>query len=150
MFENMRAGFLLQRVARRNPNRPSPQEVVEMCTINAARAYGLPSLGSISPGKQADLIVVRPSFTATPYSGSIYAYIINGIRGPDVRDVVVEGEVIMKDRKATKVNIQEAEKKVVNQVERLWQRLGASPPEAVEPLRLGSGPTAPKKPKSRN
>lgn len=150
MFENMRAGFLLQRVARRNPNWPSPQEVVEMCTINAAKAYGLSSLGSISPGKQGDLIVIRPPFTATPYSGSIYGYIINGIRGPDVRDVVVEGEVIMKDRKATKVNIQEAEKKVLKTVERLWQRLGASPPEAVEPLRLGSGPAAPKKPKPRN
>jgi cytosine/adenosine deaminase-related metal-dependent hydrolase len=149
MFENMRAGFLLQRVARRNPNRPSPQEVVEMCTINAAKAYGLSSLGSISPGKQGDLIVIRPAFTATPYSGSIYGYIINGVRGPDVRDVVVEGEVIMKDRKATRVNIQEAEKKVLKTVERLWQRLGASPPEAVEPLSLGSGPAAPKKPKPK-
>jgi cytosine/adenosine deaminase-related metal-dependent hydrolase len=150
MFENMRAGFLLQRVTRRNPNRPSPQEVVEMCTINAAKAYGLSSLGSISPGKQADIIVIRPSFAATPYSGSIYGYIINGIRGPDVRDVVVEGEVVMKDRKATKVNIQEAERKVLKTVERLWQRLGSSPPEAVEPLRLGSRLPVPKKPKSGN
>jgi putative selenium metabolism protein SsnA len=135
MFENMRAAFLLQRVARRNPNRPSPQEVVEMCTVNAARAYGLTSLGSISPGKRADILVVRPSFMATPYSGSIYGYIVNSLRGPDVRDVVVDGETVMKDRTLVKVDVEESEKRVLRTMDHLWRRLGSSPPEAVELLR---------------
>jgi cytosine/adenosine deaminase-related metal-dependent hydrolase len=135
MFENMRAAYLLQRVARRNPNRPSPREVVEMCTVNAARAYGLKSLGSLSPGKRADVIVVRPSFRATPYSGSIYGYIVNGIGGRDVRDVVVDGEVVMRDKVPTRVDVQKSEEKVLKIMERLWRRLGSHPPEAVEPLR---------------
>jgi putative selenium metabolism protein SsnA len=141
MFESMRAAFLLQRVARRDPNRPSPQEVVEMCTVNAAEAYGLASIGSIAPGKRADIIVVRPSFTATPYSGSIYGYIVNGLRGPDVRDVVVDGEVVVRDRTMLKVDVQKSERKVLKTVERLWRRLGSSPREAVEPLRLGKHPS---------
>jgi putative selenium metabolism protein SsnA len=136
MFENMRAGFLLQRVARRNPNRPSPQEVVEMCTVNAARAYGLSSLGSIEVGKRADIIIVRPTLTATPYSGSIYGYIVNSLRGPDVRDAVVDGQVVMKNRKVLTLDVRKAEAKVLKTMARLWQRLGSSPPEAVEPLRL--------------
>ena len=134
MFENMRAGFLLQRVARRDPNRPSPQEVVEMCTVNAAKAYGLSSLGSIEVGKRADIIVVRPTLTATPYSGSIYGYIVNSLRGPDVRDALVEGQVVMKNGKLLTVDVQKAETKVLKAMDRLWQRLGSSPPEAVEPL----------------
>jgi 5-methylthioadenosine/S-adenosylhomocysteine deaminase len=138
MFENMRAAFLLQRVARRNPNRPSPQEVLEMCTINAAKAYGLDSLGSIEVGKRADLIVVRPSYMATPYSGSVYGYIVNGLRGSDVRDVVVDGEVVIKDKKVLKVDVQKSEAKVLKTMDRLWRRLGPSPSEAVEPLRLDS------------
>jgi putative selenium metabolism protein SsnA len=138
MFENMRAGFLLQRVARRNPNRPTPQEVVEMCTVNAAKAYGLSSLGSIEAGKRADMIVVRPTFTATPYSGSIYGYIVNSMRGPDVRDVIVDGEVTMRNRKVLTVDVQKAEAKVLKIMERLWRRLGPSPREAVEPLGMGS------------
>ena len=138
MFENMRAGFLLQRVARRNPNRPSPQEVVEMCTVNAAKAYGLSSLGSIEVGKRADIIVVRPSFTATPYSGSIYGYIVNGLRGPDVRDAMVDGQVVMKNRKLLTLDVRKAEAKVLRATDRLWRRLGSSPPEAVESLGLNT------------
>jgi cytosine/adenosine deaminase-related metal-dependent hydrolase len=141
MFENMRATFLLQRVASRNPNRPSPQEVVEMCTINAAKAYGLSSLGSISAGKSADIIVVRPSFVATPYTGSVYGYIVNGLRGSDVKDVVIDGEVVVRDKKLAKVDIEKSETKVLKAMDRLWRRLGSSPPEAVEPLRLGTRPS---------
>jgi len=136
MFENMRAGFLLQRVARRNPNMPSPQEVVEMCTVNAARAYGLSSLGSIEVGKRADIIVVRPTFTDTPFSGSVYGYIVNSLRGPEVRDAVVDGQVIMKNRQVLTLDVQKSEVKVLKTMDRLWQRLGSSPPEAVEPLGL--------------
>jgi len=136
MFENMRIGFLLQRVARRNPNRPSPQEVVEMCTVNAARAYGLSSLGSIEAGKKADIIVVRPTLTATPYSGSIYGYIINSLRGPDVRDAMVDGQLVMKNRRLLTLDVRKAEAHVLRAMGRLWKRLGSSPSEAVEPLRM--------------
>ena len=145
MFENMRAGFLLQRVARRNPNRPSPQEVVEMCTVNAAKAYGLPSLGSIEAGKRADVIVVRPAFTATPYSGSIYGYIVNSLRGPDVRDAIVDGQVVMRNRKLLTLDIRRAEATVLKTMGRLWQRLGPSPPQAVEPLGMETHRPEPRK-----
>jgi len=148
MFENMRVGFLLQRVARRNPNRPSAQEMVEMCTVNAARAYGLSSLGSIEVGKRGDIIVVRPTFTATPYSGSIYGYIVNSLRGPDVRDVMVDGQVVMKNRRLLTLDVRRAETEVLKAMERLWQRLGSSPPEAVEPLGLGTPRSSHKKRKS--
>jgi len=137
MFENMRAAYLLQRVSRRNPNRPSPQEVVELCTVNGARAYGLSSLGSIAPGKRADVIVLRPSFVAAPYTGSVYGYIVNGLRGADVRDVTVDGEVVVRDRMTTKIDLAKSEKKVLKAMDRLWERLGGSPHEAVEPLRQG-------------
>jgi putative selenium metabolism protein SsnA len=147
MFENMRAAFLLQRVARRDPNRPSPQEVLEMCTVNAAKAYGLSSLGSIEVGKRGDVILVKPSFMATPYSGSIYSYIINGLRGPDVRDVVVDGEVVVRNKRLLKVDVPKSEARVLKTMERLWNRLGSFPPEAVEPLK--QDPSHPKSKASR-
>ena len=134
MFENMRAAFLLQRVARRDPNRPTAQEVVEMCTVNAARAYGLSSLGSIEVGKRADIIAVRPAFRATPYTGSIYGYIVNSLRGSDVRDAVVDGQVVMRNRKLLTLDVPKAEGRVLKAMDRLWNRIGRSPSEAVEPL----------------
>jgi 5-methylthioadenosine/S-adenosylhomocysteine deaminase len=135
MFENMRAGFLLHRVARRDPNWPSPQQIVEMCTVNAAKAYGLNSIGSIALGKRADMIIIRPDFLATPYSGSIYGYIVSGLKGSDVRDVIVDGELIMRERKFLKIDVGKSEQKVLRTMENLWQRLGPSPRAAVEPLR---------------
>ncbi len=137
MFENMRAAFLLHRVARRDPNRPSPQEVVEMCTVNAAKAYGLSSIGSIAVGKQADIIVIRPAFLATPYTGSIYGYVVNGLKGPDVRDVIIDGEIIMRGRKMMKLDIEKAEQQILKSMDGLWRRFGSSPPATIEPLRLG-------------
>jgi cytosine/adenosine deaminase-related metal-dependent hydrolase len=134
MFENMRAAYLLQRVSRRNPNRPSPQEVVEMCTVNAARAYGLSSLGSLSKGKRADILVLKPTFMATPYSGSIYGYIVNGLRGADVRDVIVDGEVVVRDKRPVKIDLERSQRTVLKVMRSLWQRLGSTPSEAVEPL----------------
>jgi 5-methylthioadenosine/S-adenosylhomocysteine deaminase len=136
MFENMRAAYLLQRAVRRNPNWPSPLQVVEMCTVNAAKAYGLASLGSLARGKRADLIIVRPTFMATPYSGSVYGYIVNGLRGADVRDVVVDGEVVVRNKKLTRIDMAKAQARVLKAMGRLWARLGSSPRDAVEPLGL--------------
>jgi cytosine/adenosine deaminase-related metal-dependent hydrolase len=120
-----------------------------MCTVNAAKAYGLASLGSISPGKWADVIVVRPSFVATPYSGSVYSYVVNALRGPDVRDVVVDGGAVVRDGKVLTVDVAKSEKQVLKTMERLWRRLGTSPPEAVEPVRSESRTFGRKRPRGR-
>ncbi|MDJ0268987.1 MAG: amidohydrolase [Aigarchaeota archaeon] len=136
MFENMRSCFLLHRVARRDPGVVSAQKMVEMATVDAARAYGLRELGSLEPGKKADIIIIRPKILATPLTGSPYNYIVNGIKGGDVTHVFVDGELIAENQRLLKVAQEEAEKEVLGAVERLWERLGASPPEAVEPLKL--------------
>lgn len=136
MFENMRSCFLLHRLSGRDPAAIQPQTVVEMATVNAAKAYGLHDLGSLEVGKRADIIVVRPEVYATPFSGSVYGYIVNGLKGGDVRTVVVDGEVVMENRRLTRLDVEEASSKVRKTIERLWERLGESPAEAVEPLSL--------------
>ncbi len=133
-FENMRSCFLIHRVDRRDPAIIPAQTVVEMATVNAARAYGLADLGSIEVGKKADLIMVRPEVYATPMTGFIYGYIVNGLKGGDVQTVVVDGEVIIENRRLTKIDGETACEKVRKIIERLWERLGFSPAEAVEPL----------------
>jgi 5-methylthioadenosine/S-adenosylhomocysteine deaminase len=134
MFENMRSAFLLQRVARRDPNWPSPQEIVEMSTVNAAKAFGLHSIGSIAQGKRADILVIRPPFIATPYTGSIYGYIVNGFKGSDVKDVIIDGEVVMRERAIANIDIEKTENQVLKSMNNLWSRLGPSPHEAIETL----------------
>jgi cytosine/adenosine deaminase-related metal-dependent hydrolase len=135
-FENMRAAFLIHRVDRRDPAVISPQSVVEMATVNAARAYGLNQIGSLEAGKKADIIVVRPEVMATPLSGNVYGYIVNGLRGGDVVHVYVNGRQVVRNRVFTLLDKEEAEKRVLRTVERLWAKVGETPAEAVEPLGL--------------
>ncbi|MDW8083830.1 MAG: amidohydrolase [Candidatus Caldarchaeum sp.] len=135
-FENMRTAFLIHRVERRDPSVLSPQTVVEMATVNAAKAYGLSSLGSLELGKRADIIVVRPEVCATPIDRNVYGYLVNGVKGGDVEQVFVDGVQVVENRQLTKVDKEKAESTVVKTVEKLWLRLGEEPSEAVEPLRL--------------
>ncbi|MEM4288296.1 MAG: amidohydrolase [Candidatus Caldarchaeum sp.] len=135
-FENMRAAFLIHRVDRRNPSIIMPEKVVEMATVNAAKAYGLDDVGSLEVGKQADVIVLRPEVTATPMTRNVYGYLVNGIRGGDVEHVFVAGRQIIESRDLKTVDKEHAENIILKTVEKLWERLGESPPEAVEPLRL--------------
>ena len=97
MFEEMRLAALLQAV-RRSPGILAARAVVWMATRAGARTLGLEDeIGSIEPGKRADLIVVdrdRPHLAPgpDPYSTLVYAG-----RGSDVRATVVDGEVLVDD-----------------------------------------------------
>jgi cytosine/adenosine deaminase-related metal-dependent hydrolase len=137
MLENVRSAFLLHRVNRRDPTVLSPRQVLEMVTVRAARAYGMRNYGSIAPGNLADLVVLRPRLMATPTTGDPFAYIVNGTSGADVRHVIVGGRTIVEEGRLLTLDLEEAEKRILRTMERLWDRLGTSPPEAVEPLRLG-------------
>ncbi|MCU0249166.1 MAG: 5'-deoxyadenosine deaminase [Vicinamibacterales bacterium] len=97
MFEEMRLAAVLQAV-RLGPGALPARDAVWMATREGARALGLEAeIGSVEPGKRADLIVVgldRPHLApgGDPYSTLVYA-----ARGTDVRHTVVDGEVLVRD-----------------------------------------------------
>lgn len=137
IFENMRAAFLIHRISRRDPNIIPALKVLEMATIDAARAYGLDGeIGSIEAGKRADITVVRPSLASTPYTGDIYGWIIHGLRGGDVKTVIVDGEILLRNGRLVKVELEKAEEKIQKTLERLWERFGETLPPSIEPLRF--------------
>lgn len=79
LFEEMRFAVLLQRARKRQFDAMTAREAVEMATMGGARALGMESeLGSLTPGKQADIIAVRldswnslPAYD--PHSALVYA-----------------------------------------------------------------------------
>jgi 5-methylthioadenosine/S-adenosylhomocysteine deaminase len=93
MFDEMRLAATLQAM-RLGPGSLVARDVLRMATRDGARALGLEHrVGSIEPGKRADIIVValdRPHLAPgpDPYSTLVYA-----ARGTDVRATVVDGEV---------------------------------------------------------
>jgi 5-methylthioadenosine/S-adenosylhomocysteine deaminase len=97
MFDEMRLAATLQAL-RLAPGALPARDVVWMATREGARALGLDhEIGSIEPGKRADLIVVdrdRPHLAPAPDPWSALVY---SARGTDVRCVMVDGEILVRD-----------------------------------------------------
>jgi 5-methylthioadenosine/S-adenosylhomocysteine deaminase len=97
MFEEMRLAATLQAV-RRAPGALTARDAVWMATREGARALGLEAeIGSLEPGKRADLIVIdrdRPHLAPDPDPWSTLVY---AARGPDVRLTMVDGAVLVRD-----------------------------------------------------
>lgn len=100
MFEAMRFAALLHKVKTGDPRAVPATTALEMATINGARALGLESqIGSLEVGKRADLIVVSTaSARMTPIYNPI-SHLVYAARGEDVATVMVNGRVLMRDRK---------------------------------------------------
>jgi 5-methylthioadenosine/S-adenosylhomocysteine deaminase len=104
MFEEMRLAAVLQ-AARRQPGLLVARDVLWMATRAGAQALNLETeIGSLEPGKRADLIVVdrdRPHLTPgpDPYSTIVYA-----ARGSDVRTTIVDGEVLVDDGNPVRID----------------------------------------------
>jgi putative selenium metabolism protein SsnA len=136
MFENMRAAYLLHRVHHKDPNAIDPYTVLEMATINGARLYGLENeIGSIEPGKRADIILIKPSILPTPLTAtSVVGHLINTIDGDDVETVLIDGKPIVKEKKLLTFDEDKAQSIAQTAAFKLWERLKTAKPQ-VDPLR---------------
>jgi cytosine/adenosine deaminase-related metal-dependent hydrolase len=75
------------------------RHVVKMATLGGARALGLESqIGSLEPGKKADLIVVDVTAPHVVPCESPYSALVYACRPSDVRHVVVDGRPLVRDR----------------------------------------------------
>jgi 5-methylthioadenosine/S-adenosylhomocysteine deaminase len=100
MFEAMRIAALLAKHQNNDPSTLSARTVLEMATIRGARALGMDArIGSLEAKKRADLITVSVSGARqTPMYDPI-SHLVYVIHGDDVRNTVVNGKVLMRDRK---------------------------------------------------
>jgi 5-methylthioadenosine/S-adenosylhomocysteine deaminase len=97
MFDEMRLAATLQ-AERQGPGALPARDVLRMATRGGARALGLEAeIGSIEPGKRADLILVRADAPhllpgLDPWSTLVYA-----ARGTDVELTMVDGRILVED-----------------------------------------------------
>jgi 5-methylthioadenosine/S-adenosylhomocysteine deaminase len=100
MFEAMRQAAFLHKLASKDPQALPASTALEMATIGGARALGLDRLvGSLEVGKRADLIVVAMNGARqTPLYHPV-SHLVYVARGGDVRATVVNGRVLMRDRR---------------------------------------------------
>jgi 5-methylthioadenosine/S-adenosylhomocysteine deaminase len=105
MFEAMRTASLLHKLHSADPRAVSARVALEMATSRGARALGMSAtVGSLEVGKRADMILVDVSGARhTPMYDPV-SHLVYVARGDDVRTTIVNGRVLMRDRRVLTLN----------------------------------------------
>lgn len=108
MFNVMRLSANLAKLVKADPAAISVAEVIRAATMGGAQALGMQEkIGSIEVGKYADLIMLDLNAAhLTPLRDALGLVVYAAGRG-DVKHVLVDGEVVIKDRASTKVDAKE-------------------------------------------
>ncbi len=105
MFEAMRQAAFLHKLVGSDPRAIPAPVALEMATIEGARAMGMErEIGSLEPGKRADLLVVSMSAPRQTPMYDAVSHIVYVTRGDDVRTTIVNGKVLMRDRAVLTLN----------------------------------------------
>ena len=103
----------LHKLDRKDRNVMPALKVVEMATLGGARAlHREKDLGSLEPGKLADLIILDHNSTALVPLYDVYSTLVYAASPRDVRTTVIHGRVVMEDRKILTLNSQEVREKM--------------------------------------
>jgi 5-methylthioadenosine/S-adenosylhomocysteine deaminase len=105
MFQAMKAFCLLSAVSEPEPGPPLAHEALHHATLGNARTAGLAGkLGAIKPGHKADLVMIDLHDTAyLPYN-SAARQLVYTEAGRGVDSVIIDGRVVMRDRKVTTID----------------------------------------------
>lgn len=113
MFETMKIAGLIQGGIHENENRIGSKDVIKMATINGAKALGLEKeIGSIEKGKKADIIIVNmeeklDNIKMMP-NLNVISNLVYNTEGRCVDTTIINGEILMEDRKIKNINVEEA------------------------------------------
>jgi 5-methylthioadenosine/S-adenosylhomocysteine deaminase len=99
LFEEMDTAAKMAKVFTLDPTHLDAGSVLKMATSWGARVMGLEKeIGTIEKGKKADIIIVD---LESPHMVPLYnpvSQIVYSASGADVKDVIVNGRILMKDR----------------------------------------------------
>jgi cytosine/adenosine deaminase-related metal-dependent hydrolase len=105
IFLDMKMAIWLQRVEFKNPRLIPAGKALEMATIDGYKALGLDhELGSVEVGKKADLITIDMAQPHLHPIDTVVHMIVYNANGHDVRDVLVDGQLVMENRKMLTVD----------------------------------------------
>jgi len=108
LFGEMRSAALLHKVHCMDPTVMNASVVLDMATRGGARALGMEGeIGAIAPGLRADLVLVnldRPHLTPLY---NIPSQMVYAASGADVHTVLVDGEILLRNRRFVHLDVEE-------------------------------------------
>jgi len=96
MFEEMKTAALLQKVSIMDPTVLPARQVLEMATVNGAKALGIKS-GMIKEEYNADLIIVDMNKPHLTPAYDIASHMVYAVNGRDVKTTIVNGKILMEN-----------------------------------------------------
>jgi 5-methylthioadenosine/S-adenosylhomocysteine deaminase len=107
MFETIKTAAILHKGINRNPTLMPAEKVLEMATIEGAKSLSWESeIGSIEVGKKADLAIID---LKKPHLCPVYnesSHLVYAVKSSDIETVIINGKIIMENRKLTTLNIE--------------------------------------------
>ncbi|MFN3555364.1 MAG: amidohydrolase family protein [Bacteroidales bacterium] len=100
LFDEMNTAAILHKLNSNDPTVLDARTVVEIATIGGARVLGMEDqIGSLEPGKKADMILLDMMQPHAHPLYNIYSLLVYSIKGADVETVIIDGRIVMRDRK---------------------------------------------------
>lgn len=120
MFEVMSYTALLQKGINEDATLLPAYEVLKMATINGAKALNKESkIGSIKEGKNADLIIVNLKSEKTEPVNDVFSNLVYNARGNNVETSIINGKIVMENRKTNIQNEEELYNKCKSIINRI-------------------------------
>ncbi len=127
LWKELHRAMLLQRMDKKDPAVLPAGKALRMVTIEAAKAIGWDrEIGSLEAGKKADLITIdfeQPHLTPRAHIPQLLGYYAEGM---DVADTLVDGRVLMRDRRILTVDVREVITRAQAEADAAFRRVDVS------------------------
>jgi 5-methylthioadenosine/S-adenosylhomocysteine deaminase len=125
MMEEIDLAAKLQKVTTFDPQALPAEQAFAMATSIGARALHMESMiGSVEKGKRADVILIRMDGPHAVPIYNVYSQLAYALKGSDVSDVMVNGRVIVRDKRIMTVDMASVMAKAAQYQERVKKSLG--------------------------
>ncbi|MEV0169829.1 amidohydrolase [Streptomyces sp. NPDC050803] len=106
VWESMALTALVQKSTTGDPRWLTSRQALHHATLQSARAVGLGDrVGSIAPGRRADIILVDLGGPHTQPVHDLAATLVHSARSSDVRTTIVDGRILMRDRELLTLDV---------------------------------------------
>jgi 5-methylthioadenosine/S-adenosylhomocysteine deaminase len=105
LWEEIDTAAKLHKLNSKDPTAINARQALEMATIGGARAINLDrAIGSLEPGKKADIIIVGSDALHQTPSYNIYSQLVYSTKASDVETVIINGRTVMRNRRVLTVS----------------------------------------------
>ena len=118
MIKEMRLAAMLSTVSTMKPASITPYEILEMATINGAKALGLDDIiGTLEVGKEADIVLINKNIAEMTPLNNIFSALVFSMPDRAVDSVYCQGKQLLEDGKLLTID----EEDVIKNINKQWE-----------------------------